>query len=57
VWGRLDRWREEGVEVGPEAAHLLPAVADRRQQLRTVGADLFRRGVRVGEFVEQLLDS
>jgi hypothetical protein len=57
VYGRLGGGREEGVEVGPEAAHLPPAVADHRQQLGARRADLLRRDLRVKELVKQLLDA
>ena len=36
------------------AIHLPQALADRRQQFRAGAADLFRRSVRVAQFVEQL---
>src|SRR5262249_25534085 len=55
--GRPTRGRGEGVEVRPEAAELAPAAADGGQQLGARPADLFRRDVRVEEFVNQLLDA
>jgi hypothetical protein len=42
---RFALWREESVQIGPDATHLPPAVADDGQQLGTRVADLFRRGV------------
>src|SRR5262249_39221061 len=55
--GRLVGRREEGVEGGPGTTEPSPAVADHGQQLGARTADLFRRGLRLEEFVEQLLDS
>src|SRR5262245_41603807 len=51
------RRREEGVEISPQPADLPPAVAHYGQQLRGRRTDLFRRGVRVEQFVEQILDA
>src|SRR5258708_31725250 len=40
-----------------DTAYLPPAFADLGKQLRTRLADLFGRGVRILEFVEELLDT
>jgi hypothetical protein len=56
IHGAAHLW-EQGVELGTGAAHLPPAGADLGQQLGAGGADLFRRGVRGEQLLEQPFDA
>jgi hypothetical protein len=55
VWVGPQR-RKQRIEVCLDDAHLLPAKANLRQQLRPIAADLFRSTPGIGDLVEQLLN-
>ena len=50
----LGRWRKDRVEFGLHAAHFPPTPAHLRQEFRARPTNLFRRGVRIKQFFEQL---
>ena len=54
---QLQRGREECVEIGPEATHLPPLVADRGQEFRARPADLFGRGPGVEKLLQQFVQA
>jgi hypothetical protein len=51
---RLGWAGEECINLGLDAEQLPPTLADHWEQLRARAADIFRRGVRVAELIEQM---